>query len=400
MNVIFLTLSNITSIEKHSLYPDLLRKFRDEGHQVYVVKPNERRIGLGTTVTQEKGCTILGVKVLNIQKANIIEKGIGTILLEKQYISAINKHFKGIEFDLILYSTPPITLAGAVKRLKKSNPKAISYLLLKDIFPQNAVDIGMMKQGSLLHKMFVKKEHELYRLSDYIGCMSPANVEFILKHNPWIDPSIVEVAPNSVELTNLPPVNRNEIRQKYNVPTDKSVFIYGGNLGKPQGIPFLIKCLEANLHRQDCFFLIVGGGTEYSKLETWFKNKQPANMMLRSSLPKEDYDILVQSCDIGMIFLDYRFLIPNFPSRLLSYLQYRMPVLVATDPNCDEGSIAEANGFGMYCPSNDVTAFTACVNRYVASDTDIKAMGKKGYDFLCKNYLVEHTYHPIMNHFQ
>lgn len=377
MNVIFLTLSNITSIEKHSLYPDLLRKFRDEGHQVYVVKPNERRIGLGTTVTQEKGCTILGVKVLNIQKANIIEKGIGTILLEKQYISAINKHFKGIEFDLILYSTPPITLAGAVKRLKKSNPKAISYLLLKDIFPQNAVDIGMMKQGSLLHKMFVKKEHELYRLSDYIGCMSPANVEFILKHNPWIDPSIVEVAPNSVELTNLPPVNRNEIRQKYNVPTDKSVFIYGGNLGKPQGIPFLIKCLEANLHRQDCFFLIVGGGTEYSKLETWFKNKQPANMMLRSSLPKEDYDILVQSCDIGMIFLDYRFLIPNFPSRLLSYLQYRMPVLVATDPNCDEGSIAEANGFGMYCPSNDVTAFTACVNRYVASDTDIKAMGKK-----------------------
>jgi len=36
-----------------------------------------------------------------------------------------------------------------------------------------------------------------------------------------------------------------------------------------------------------------------------------------------------------MIFLDYRFQIPNFPSRLLSYMAAGMPVIVATDPNTD-----------------------------------------------------------------
>ena len=91
MNVIFLTLSNITSIEERGIYADLLRKFRNEGHNVYIVKPFERRIGRRTELEEDKGAHILGVKVLNIQKTNIIEKGIGTLLLEKQYKLAIER---------------------------------------------------------------------------------------------------------------------------------------------------------------------------------------------------------------------------------------------------------------------------------------------------------------------
>ena len=114
-------------------------------------------------------------------------------------------------------------------------------------------------------------------------------------------------------------------------------------------------------------------------------------------LPKEDYDRLVQACQVGLIFLDYRFTIPNFPSRLLSYLEYKMPVIACTDPNCDTGSIAEENGFGFYAPSNDVLAFTKTVDKMLGSD--MTAMGEKGYKFLKENYLVEHTYNQIMKHF-
>ncbi len=114
-------------------------------------------------------------------------------------------------------------------------------------------------------------------------------------------------------------------------------------------------------------------------------------------LPKEDYDRLVQVCKVGLIFLDYRFTIPNFPIRLLSYLEYKMPVIACTDSNCDTGSIAEANGFGFYAPSNDVNAFTKAVDRMLACD--IIDMGNKGYQFLKENYLIEHTYNQIMKHF-
>ena len=114
-------------------------------------------------------------------------------------------------------------------------------------------------------------------------------------------------------------------------------------------------------------------------------------------LPKEDYDRLVQACQVGLIFLDYRFTIPNFPSRLLSYLEYKMPVIACTDPNCDTGTIAEDNGFGLYAPSNDVMAFTQAVDKILTCD--LEAMGDKGYQFLKENYLIEHTYNQIMKHF-
>lgn len=419
MNLIFLTLARITDIEQRGIYSDLMRKFRDEGHEVYIVCPCERRLGKETSLTTEKGVHILDVKTLNIQKTNVLEKGIGTLLLERQYQSAIKKYLKGVKFDLITYSTPPITFTNVVKYLKKQNPGAISYLQLKDIFPQNAVDIGMFSASSLFYKYFRKKEIELYRASDYIGCMSPANVKFVLEHNDFISADRVEVAPNSIELSHthrhpdqtkcverfLDKLEMTEgarddkdaIRIKYGLPTDRPIFIYGGNLGKPQGIDYLIKCLDVNKDRQDCYFVVIGTGTEFPKLKTWYEDFKPAAVKVMAGLPKEDYDKLVRACDVGLIFLDHRFTIPNYPSRLLSYLENKMPVICATDVNTDMGPIAEQNGYGYWCESVKPEDFTALVDKMLQSD--ISAMGENGYRFLCENYLVEHTYQAIMKHF-
>jgi len=149
---------------------------------------------------------------------------------------------------------------------------------------------------------------------------------------------------------------------------------------------------------EECHFVVVGDGTEYAKLESWYKAKQPKSVSVFRRLPKEDYNQLVRGCDVGLIFLDYRFTIPNYPSRLLSYLVEKKPIIAATDPNCDTGSIAEANGYGYWCPSNDVDAFTQCVDKMLASD--IVSMGKKGYQFLVDNYTVDNTYNAIMKHFR
>lgn len=410
--LIFLTMSREpANINSSGIYPDLLRKFRDEGFDVYIVMPHERSLGKPTELRDENGVHILGVKTLNLQKTSIIEKGIGQILVESQYKSAIKKYLSGVKFDLILYSTPPITFPKVIAYLKDENPQAITYLLLKDIFPQNAVDLGMMSETGvkgLLYKFFRTKERTMYKLSDFIGCMSPANVDFLLKHNPEVDAKRVEVAPNSIELRVVEDVQHDSeqlkaervyIRKKYDLPLDRPLFIYGGNLGKPQGIDYLIKCLDANKSRMDCYFVIVGTGTEFDKLDSWFKNQGPMlNMKLMKGLPKEDYDMLVRSCDVGMIFLDYRFTIPNYPSRLLSYLENKMPVVCATDVNTDIGKIAEDNGYGFWCESVKPENFTALVDKMLAADR--KAMGERGYEFLKQNYLVEHTYHAIMKHLQ
>ena len=399
MNIIFLTVSRIRNIESRGIYTDLMRKFRNEGHQVYIVSPVERQFGLPTELKEIDGVHILNVKTLNVQKTNIIEKGISTLLLESQFKRAIRKYLGNIRFDLILYSTPPITFNKVIEYLKQKNPHAVRYLLLKDIFPQNAVDLGMFSKHSLFYRMFRKKEIRLYQNSDFIGCMSPANMDFVLKHNPFVRPEQVELAPNSIELRNSDLyIDRAAIRRKYNLPLDKPIFIYGGNLGRPQGIDFLIECLDANKERLDCHFLIVGNGTEYQKLDSWFRQSNTNTVSLFSRLPKEDYDLLVQSCDVGLIFLDHRFTIPNFPSRLLSYLEYKMPIVAATDVNTDIGRIAEANNFGYWCESIKVADFTKCIDSYIKNPVQIKEFGQNGYQYLLEHYQIEHTYNVIVKH--
>lgn len=391
-------MSNVFDPRERGIYMDLVRSMRDRGHSVYYVSPRERGTWNKAGLFMVDGVQILGVKTLKLKKTSVIEKGVGQLLIERAFSSAIRRYLPDVKFDLVLYSTPPITFPNLIARLKRNNPGAKSYLLLKDIFPQNAVDLGMFKKGSMVWKYFRKKEEKLYRNSDFIGCMSPANVAYLLKHNPEIDPSKVEINPNSLELvqSEADRSEREMILSKYSLPLDKPVFIYGGSLGKPQGIDFLIKCLDTNADRKDCHFVVVGSGTELPKLKAWHSSRKPSAVSVMNALPKNDYDTLVRSCDVGLIFLDHRFTIPNFPSRLLSYLEYKMPVLVATDPNSDMGPIVENGGFGYWCESNSVEAFNTILKRMLSSDR--KAMGEKGFAFLKENYLVSNTCDIILSH--
>lgn len=395
--------SQMGNIEASGIYTDLMRKFRNEGHNVHIVFPFERRMNRETELRYVNGVHLLGVKTLNVTKTSIIEKGIGQLMLEPLFLRAMNKYFGNVTFDLIIYSTPPITFNKVIRAAKKRNPEAVTYLLLKDIFPQNAVDLGMMtKTGAkgILYKMFRRKEKELYRISDYIGCMSPANVRYVLEHNHDVSAEKVEIAPNSYDIPTIVPNNKDtsEIRQKYRLPADKPIFIYGGNMGKPQGIPFLVECMKAVKDREDCHFVIVGDGTEYPMIETFVNECHPKAVSVFRRLPKADYDKLADACDVGLIFLDYRFTIPNYPSRLLSYLMSRKPIIACTDPNCDTGTLAEQNGYGFYCPSNSVEAFVKAIDSMLASD--IKQMGENGYKFFLENYTTEHTFRTIMKHFE
>lgn len=402
MKILFMSIAGLKDIENHSIYCDLLRYFRGMGHEIYTVSPYEKREKKKTEYVNTHGVHMLHVATGNLTKSNnVIEKGIATISVENIYINGIKKYFSNVKFDLVLYSTPPITFCRAVEFIKKRD-NAKTYLLLKDIFPQNAVDIGMMSKSGLkglLYKFFRQKEKKLYLVSDYIGCMSQANVNYVLQHNPKIKTDTVEICPNSVEVMDMRVSTdvRDEIRQKYGIPLDKTVFVYGGNLGKPQGIPFLIQCLKSQIKNQDAYFLIVGDGTEFGKLEQFFDEQKPENMQLMKRLPKEDYDRMVAACDVGMIFLDHRFTIPNFPSRLLSYMQSGIPVLAVTDPSTDIGKVIVDGGFGWWCESNDVKAFYEKVQK--AYKSDLVDMGMKGFQYLEEYYSAEKGYEIIMRHF-
>lgn len=398
MNILFLTIGRFESIEAHSIYADLLRSFRNHGHEIYAIAPCENNTRKKTKLVQEKGAHVLHLKTGDVTGSNnVIKKGIAQLFIEPLYINAIKRYFSEVKFELVMYSTPPVTFAKVVEFVKKRDD-AKSYLLLKDIFPQNAVDLGMMNTRGvkgIVYKYFRAKEKKLYALSDHIGCMSKANVRYVLKHNPMINPVKVEVCPNSVEVMDMSvdETMRGQIREKYGIPIDKTVFVYGGNLGKPQGIPFIIDCLRKCCTVKNSYFLIIGNGTEHCKFEKFVNEEKPDNVKLMERLPKEDYDAMVGVCDVGLIFLDHRFTIPNFPSRILSYMQAKLPILAATDPNTDIGKVIVHGGFGWWVESNSVEAFCNKINETLNADT--KTMGENAFKYLNDFWNIKKQYIDI-----
>lgn len=399
MNVLFLTLQKMDTLKNRGIYHDLMREFQNHDHHLYIVSPVERREQQPTVLKSDGNVHFLNIRTLNIQKANIIEKGFATISLEHLFLRGVKKYFSNVKFDLVLYSTPPITFSNVVSYVKKRDG-AKAYLLLKDIFPQNAVDMKMLKKNGPLYIFFRQKEKKLYEISDAIGCMSEANRTYLLKHNREIEPSKVEVNPNSIEPVPVEDISieqKSAVKKKYGIPEHAMVFIYGGNLGIPQGLDFLLETISAKSEDASCYFMVVGSGTEYERISNWFATNQPANAKLLSGLPKVEYDDLVKACDVGIIFLHRNFTIPNFPSRLLSYLEFKLPVLVAADPNTDIGTEVEKNKCGISVLSGDIQQMTKALDHFVNLDPqEYEKMRENARNYLENEFLVQHSYDKII----
>lgn len=395
MEILFLTLEDIPNYDVSDMYADVMKVFIEKGHNVHTISPIAKKSKERTTLYHFGDSTVLRLVGNTTQNCNnLIKKGLATLLIGRRFIKAIKKYYKYKRFDLILYSTPPITFVDAIRYVKKRD-KSKTYLMLKDIFPQNAVDLEMLSTkgiSGIITRYFRAKEKKLYKISDAIGCMSPANVEYLLKHNKWIRTDCVNVCPNSLKIYPNPG-DKNVMRKEWGLPEDKTLFIYGGNLGKPQGVDFIINCLQRMSKNENAYFVIAGGGTEALNLQESLKNN--TNVKIFPKMPKETYDRLVSCCDIGMIFLDYRFTIPNFPSRLLSYTQFGLPVLSVTDENTDIGKIAEENAFGWRCSSNNEKQFVQIIEK-ILKDSQWVEYGYNAKNYHLNNYLPEHTYSAIM----
>jgi len=232
--------------------------------------------------------------------------------------------------------------------------------------------------------------------------MSQANVDYVLRNNKSVSVEKIEVCPNSIR-----PSEREssfelikKTRNAYNVPLNSTVFLYGGNLGLPQGIDFLVSVLEANKEKKDVFFIIVGSGTEQARLKRSVEALHMSNCSMFDFMQKSDYLDLLFASDVGLIFLSKNFTIPNFPSRILDYMDASLPVLAATDKNTDMGRIIATNQFGYWCESGDIESFNEYIDALSSAEHLRKSLGRNAKNFLINNYTTKHSCEIILRHFR
>ena len=372
MRILFLF--QIFDFKKSTIYLDLVRECRDRGHAVSLIAGTSD-MSLPAGVVMEEGIRTVYMKLPDQFGAGSVKKALIQLSIPGRMKQILKDGFKDDKFDVIAYPTPPITLAPVLKYCKKHYKTAVRYLMLKDIFPQNAVDLGMFSDSGPLYRYYRGMEKKLYEYSDRIGCMSEANIEYLKKHDPEIPDKKLEYFPNTAAVKALVPKPEDKKDKRLRI-------LFGGNMGRPQDVEGLLKGIKALNERpelDDVFFYFVGDGTESGKIEDFVKKHNPANFSYRHQMPREEYEMLVNNADVGLISLSSGFTIPNFPSRLLAYMQMAKPVLAVVDSATDIGTcIMEEAGCGYSVSSGDPEAFISGIRWLRSHRDELDEMGMRG----------------------
>ena len=376
MNILYLSAVPFKINKNPSIYTDLIQELTNFGDKITVLSIDSGLKPFQIKKVSQTNINLMYIGSFRLYNVNIFKKGLSILSLPFFMKRAIKK-IDISKFDIILYETPPITWAGIIKEIKKKN-KIKSFLMLKDIFPQNAVDIGLMKKSSFIFKYFKRKEKLLYEVSDYIGCMSKGNIEYIIKNNSKIPKEKLYYFPNTKKDTG----SRN-----IDFPKEKLQFVYGGNMGLPQGVLNIAPAISYFKNDREIEFIFIGKGTEWNKINEYFKEQK--NVQVLESLPREEYEKLLSSCDAGFIFLDSRFTIPNYPSRTLAYLEKGIPIIAATDKNTDIKDLIFDNKVGLWSCSDDVNSLIENIKIMKENREIRRKFSKNARELFLKEFQVE-----------
>ena len=281
----------------------------------------------------------------------------------------------------ICFFIPPLRLR--LRRLCVNSRRSggcATYLILRDIFPQNARDLGMIRDP-LTFAFFRRKERQLYAISDRIGCMSQGNLDYLLKHNR-VDPRKLEILHNWERVPPHREVDVAAVRREYGIE-GKFVAVFGGNIGYAQELEFLLELAACYRDRTDIVFLVVGKGAVLPRLVAKAAAEGLTNVIFKEQIPRQRFDDLLATCDVGLINLDRRFTIPNIPSKTLSYFAASLPVLASIDACTDYGRLLDECGAGLWSVTGDLPAYQANFERLL-NDPDLRrkfgANGRKALE--------------------
>jgi glycosyltransferase involved in cell wall biosynthesis len=372
---------------------DLATEFQRLGHDPLVVAPDES-IPDDTEISQHNGITVFRVRTGKIKTASRALRGfnearLSTLMWEK------GKHFfKDNPCDLIVYYSPTIFFGSLVKRLKNLYT-CPSYLILRDIFPQWAVDAGVLRKG-LAYRYFKLKESQNYRAADIIGVQSPANLSYF-KENGLDRRYRTELLYNWAALKedNIQPAN---YRERMGLQ-GKVVFFYGGNLGIAQDMDNIIRLAKNIEDEQNVHFLLVGDGSEKSRLKTSIVSNRMTNITIHDAVDQQEYLSMLSEFDVGLISLDRNLRTQNFPGKLLGYMYHSMPTLASINPGNDLKEILEKHDAGFVCINGDDGLLVSFARRLAASDKLRREMGLNARALLESTFSVSRAANQILANF-
>ncbi len=319
---------------------DLAREFALQGHEPVVLVPDE---GIQEPWVLETldGVVVLRVRALPTRDVSYLRRTVAEFVLPWAMLRGIRKSPLGAtRWDAIVWYSPSIFFGPLVARLKLGS-RCRSYLILRDIFPDWAVDLGLLRRG-FAYRVLKMIERQQHSAADFIGIQAPSNRSYLAHLDRRADVRIqvlwnwLSPAPNvgcSIDVASTKIQGR-------------TIFIYAGNMGVAQGLDVLLDLSARLKDRQDIGFLFVGRGSELPRLRMVAGERGLENVLFYDEVDPEEIPGLLAQCHIGLLALDPRHRTHNIPGKLLAYVQAGLPVLARINENNDLVGLIEKEGIG------------------------------------------------------
>jgi glycosyltransferase involved in cell wall biosynthesis len=291
--------------------------------------------------------------------------------------------FRANPHDLIVYYSPCIFWAPLVRRLKRLW-QARSFLVLRDFFPQWAIDNGMLREGSPVTRYFRWCEAASYREADCIGIQSPRNLEaFRVAHPQYPTLALLynwaEDRPGSPATPSW--------RERLGLG-GKVVFFYGGAITNQQDIPNLVRLAERLRDDPAAHFLIVGDGYDLPNVRDIVRQRGLRNVTIHPAVDQESFRELLAEVDIGLFSLARCHTTHNFPGKVLGYLVQGLPVLGSVNPGNDLQDVITEAGAGFVAVNGEDDALAAAALRLLRDTEARRAAGEAARRLLASTFSV------------
>ncbi len=358
---------------------DLAVEFLKHGITPIVITPGTNS-QIPYHLTEIDGIRVLKLKTIEYKNVNRIRRTIAEILMPFLMIRNFRRSaFRKDHWDAVIWYSPTIFLGPFIYYLKKYNTGS-SYLILRDIFPAWALDLGLLRKGPLYYFFRIFEKFQ-YSVADYIGVQAVGNLEYF-KSWPSLENKKIEVLQNWLSPK---PLSSCSIDVSILTIGNRKIFIYAGNMGIAQGMGDLLNLAEALLTRSDIGFLFIGRGSDMELLKRDANKRGLVNTVFCNEIDAGQIPALYAQCHVGLIALDARHHTHNIPGKFLSYLYSGLPVMAIINPGNDLQSIIEKNRVGR------VTTDRSDKNLQLLADSLLKEILLHGDELRsrCKNLAAE-----------
>ena len=327
---------------------DLSREFARQGHQLTVLLPASD-LDRDWELQNADGVEVLRLRAPRTKDIGYVRRTLGELLMPFAMLRNLRKSpLARQKWDGVVWYAPSIfhgPLASALKRASGCK----GYLIIRDIFPEWAVDMGLMGRG-LPYRFFDAVARYQYSVADVIGVQTPGNLAYFEKWRQ-LPGRTLEVLQNWLGEPAKKPC---AIRVDATLLAGRKVFVYAGNMGVAQGMDRVLDLAERLLHRPDVGFLFVGRGSDAARLKTTAQARGLSNVVFFDEIDPDEIPDLYAQCSVGIVALDPRHQSHNIPGKFLTYMQSGLPVLANVNAGNDLAALIRREQVGQVCENNDV----------------------------------------------